>query len=167
MSIKTLYTELRTQLETIPELKWVRLWNNQFEREETENPFLFPCCFIEFKPSTYSDLTNGVQQYDMIVTLHLGFESYKDEDIDVLDLKQKIYKKVQRFQSSYFAMLSRVEERQNFDHDNIQDYEIDFRTSGKDFEADTRAITPATITTLTLPKDLKIDNNIVRTGVIT
>lgn len=167
MSLSTLYTNLRAELETIPALKYVRLFRNQFQHEQKEIAFLYPCCLIEIKNIQFRDLLKGVQQYDLIITLHLGFESYKDEDLDVLTLKQDVYKKVQRFQTAYFALLSRQEERPNWDHDNIQVYEIDYRTTGKDFDKDTRPATPATVATLEVTGDLVIDNNNIRTaGVI-
>lgn len=140
MSLKTLYTELRAELESIPALKYVRLFNNQFEREAVNEAFLFPCALIEFEPTECKDLLMGVQQYDFNVVIHLGFESYKTEDIDVLDLKQSIYIKLHRFNSTskMFSMLSRISDTQNFDHDNTQVYEIRFRITAKDYDADIR-----------------------------
>ena len=81
---KTLYTEIKTELEAITGIKYVRLWNNQFERENVNEAFRYPCCLIEFEPTECRDLLNGVQQYDFVVCIHLGFESYKTEDIDKL-----------------------------------------------------------------------------------
>ena len=151
MSLKTLYTEIRTQLESINGIKYVRLWNNQFERENENEAFQFPCCLIEFEPNECRDLLNGVQQYDFIVCIHLGFESYKTEDIDILDLKQQVFTKLGNFNSAtkMFSIMCRESETQNFDHDNIQDYQIRFRLTGIDFDGDTRPNTNATITTLT------------------
>lgn len=146
MSLVQLYKDIKEKLTDECDLKHVALFNNQYERENVENPFLYPCAFIEFKPSTFKDLSVGVQQFDMVVTIHLGFESYTEDDLKVLELKQKIYVALQRLQSGYFALLSRVEERQNFDHGNTQVYEIDFRTTGKDYDADTRATKQVLVT---------------------
>lgn len=150
-SLKDLYTEIRTELEAITGIKYVRLWNNQFERENVNEAFQFPCCLIEFEPTECRDLLNGVQQYDFIVCIHLGFESYKTEDIDILDLKQQVFIKLGNFLSTtnMFSYLSRESETQNFDHDNIQDYQIRFKVTGKDFDGDTRPNTPVTVTVLT------------------
>ena len=146
MSLKALYTEIKTTLEAIDGIKYVRLWNNQFERENVNEPFLYPCCFIEFEPTECRDLLCGVQQYDFIVCIHLGFESYKTEDIDILDIKQSIYVALSRFNSEtrLFSLFGRESDTQNFDHDNIQAYEIRFTVTGKDFDADTRPNTLAT-----------------------
>lgn len=152
-----LYTALKQQIEAeLPEIKTVRLFNNQFERMNEENAFLFPCCFIQFQSNGFRELSQGVQQFDMTVTTHLGFESYKDEDVDVLRLKQDLYKIVNRYRNEYFSRLLRVEERPNYNHDNIQVYETDYKTTGKDFTTDIRPkkeveATPnvtATLTTL-------------------
>ena len=151
-SLKTLYTELRTALEGITGIKYVRLWNNQFEHGNDNEAFLFPCCLIEFEPTECTDLLNGVQMYDFIVCIHLGFESYKTEDIDILDLKQQVFITLNRFASStnMFSYLSRESETQNFDHDNIQDYQIRFKVTGKDFDGDTRPSTSVTIPDVTI-----------------
>lgn len=140
-----LYTALKTHIETeLPAIKSVRLWNNQPNREMVENAFLYPIVFLQFSPIEFRELSKGVQQFDMTVTTHLGFESYKDEDTYVLDLKQQLYAVVQRFRNEYFSRLQRVAERPNFDHDNIQIYETDYLTTGKDFTVDARATTSAT-----------------------
>ena len=148
MSKLALYNGLRADIEALGVFKYVRLYNSQFEHQEAkdndQNAFLFPCCLIELKPSNYRDLTVGVQQYDMTVTLHIGFESYKDEDTYILQLVQDVFKQVYRKQYAYFTMLMRRDERQNFDHPNVQIYEQDYFTTGKDFDADTRPGTLAT-----------------------
>ena len=48
-----------------------------------------------------------------------------------------------------FSIFSRESETQNFDHDNIQDYQIRFKVTGKDFDGDTRPNTPVTVAVLT------------------
>lgn len=149
-----LYTALKNEIKTaLPEIKHIGLYNNQFERSNglnpSENAFLYPCVFIQFSQSDFKDLSLGVQQFNLTVTTHLGFESYKNEDTDVLRLKQDLYKVVQRFRNGYFARLSRIAERQDFDHNNIQVYVTDYLTSGKDFDKDIRPTVPiSTGTTL-------------------
>ena len=153
MSQLVVYSELKTALSTIQGLKTIGLWNNQFERENEENSFLYPCCFIEFNNSNFKDLLQGVQQFDSVLTLHLGFESYKDEDTFILQLKQDVYKVVHTLQCGVSASkLLRVEERQNFDHDNVQDYQTDYKTTIKDSDASPSNLTatPTLVLTATL-----------------
>jgi hypothetical protein len=158
LSKKLLYTGLKADLLTVATtkangdsmfFKTVELWRNNLERENEEQPFLYPACFIEFLPSTYKELTLGIQQYDMIVRLHICFESYLDEDIDILELVEATFSKVQEKQYEYFGKLLRREETQNFDHPNVQDYMQDYVTLGKDYRADKRPMTPASPTLVT------------------
>lgn len=152
-----LYIALKQEIEQkLPEIKTVRLFNNQFESESVENAFLYPCVFLQFQSNGFKELSQGVQQFDMTVTTHLGFESYKDEDTDILRLKQDLFKAVNRFRNEYFTRLLRVEDRPNYNHSNVQVFETDYKTTGKDFTTDIRpnkdvtaipVVTP-TITTL-------------------
>jgi hypothetical protein len=126
--------------------KKVELWRNNLQRETKEQAFLFPSCFVEFLPSNYMELSSGVQSYDLTVRLHICFESYKDEDVDVLRLTDAVYAAMQGKQYSYFAKMKRRDETQDFDHDNVQDYMQDYYVGkAKDFGADARPTTEAQI----------------------
>jgi hypothetical protein len=156
MSQLVLYNEIKTALEAITGIQHVSLWNNQFANENQENAFLYPCVFIQFTDSNFQDLTKGVQMYDCLITLHIGFESYEDTDTDILTLKQTIFAAMHRLQTSTTAtMLMRVDERQNFDHSNVQAYEQDYKVTVKDFTADNRASTSHTVTTLTITETIQ------------
>lgn len=148
MSQLILYTGLKSDLTAIAGIKHVALWNNQLERESEENAFLYPAIFIEFLPSNFRDKGNRAssQEYDMIVRLHICFESYKDEDTDILTLKQNVWQTVHRKQYGVFGNLLRRNEEQNFDHPNIQDYIQDYATLGNDNYTST--LVPHTITDL-------------------
>lgn len=146
MSKLALYTGLKADLLTITGVKHVALWRNNLERENVEQPFLFPAIFVQFMPSNYRDKGNLAksQEYDMIVRLHICFESYKDEDTDVLTLVDSVWQKVHTARYGTFGKLVRRDEDQNFDHDNVQDYIQDYSTLGND------NITPIGTTTATL-----------------
>lgn len=157
---KELYIALKKEInKKLPKIKTVGLFNNQFESENKENAFLYPCVFIQFQPNDFKDLSMGVQQFEMTITAHLGFESYKDEDVEILEIKQELYKVMQRFQDGYFSMMTRVAERPNYNHDNIHVYETDYKVTGKDFTADTRntkekSLTPVVTTSVVNLNDL-------------
>ena len=153
MSKLGLYNQLKTTLSAISGIKHVSLWNNQYTNEAQENAFLYPCVFIQFTDENFRDTTKGVQQYDSIITLHIGFESYKDTDTDILTLKQTIYAAVHTLQvGTDNSKLLRVGERQNFDHSNVQDYEMDFKTTIKDADAAITHITQIADLNLTVIK---------------
>ena len=145
-----LYTALKTKIETLTTLKYVALWNNQFQSEKENVSFGFPNCFIEFTNINYTEMLNGNQLYSMDVVLHLGFESYKTEDTAILQLKQDLQAVVHYFQQGYNTKMLRRSEAQNFDHDNIQEYIITYAVSGKDFTTNKLPVTPATVTNIIL-----------------
>lgn len=154
-----LYNALKKEIEDkLPEIKTVRLFNNQFESMNVENAFSFPCVMLQFQSTGFRELSQGVQQFDMTVTTHLGFESYKDEDTDILRLKQDLFKVVNRFRNEYFSRLLRVDERPNYNHSNYQVFETDYKTTGKDFTTDIRPSTEVEVVPSISPSIVTIDN---------
>ena len=142
-----LYTELKNEIiKKLPSIKYVGLWNNQFTHENVTVPFNYPCVFIGFNNITYIDLLQGVQQCNMNVITYLGFESYKTDDIEILKVKQDLYRVVDGWEQGYWSKLQRSNELQNFDHDNVQCYEIVYNVTGKDFRGDLRPFTPVSAT---------------------
>ena len=161
-----LFNAIKTQLETISSLEHVALWNNQFSNEKQEISHDFPNAYIEFANIVYFDFANGVQRYEMDVVIHLGYKSALTDDTAVFTLKQSIYSKLQSFSDStavYETRLLRTSETVDYNHDNVQDYQIVFRATGKDYGVTTLPTTDATVTTLITNVDPQISNIIVRT----
>ncbi len=159
MSKLTLYNSLKTDLVAINGIKHVALWNNQLERENEENPFLYPAIFIEFLPSTFRDKGKFAvsQEYDMTVRLHVCFESYLDEDTTILTLLDSVWQTVHTKQYDIFGKLLRRNEEQNFDHPNVQVYIQDYATLGNDNKTtDTTTATLAPVITgdIVLPNQI-------------
>jgi len=159
MSKLTLYNSLKNDLGAITGIKHVALWNNQLERENEENPFLYPAIFIEFLPSTFRDKGKQAvsQEYDMVVRLHVCFESYLDEDTTILTLLDSVWQTVHNKQYSTFGKLLRRNEEQNYDHPNVQIYIQDYATLGNDNKTtDTTTATLAPVITgdIVLPNQL-------------
>ena len=159
MSKLTLYNSLKADLVAITGIKHVALWNNQLERENEENPFLYPAIFIEFMPSTFRDKGKYAvsQEYDMTVRLHVCFESYLDEDTTILTLLDNVWQKVPAKQYGIFGKLLRRNEEQNYDHPNVQVYIQDYNTLGNDNK--TTDTTTATLTPV-LTGDIVLPNQI-------
>ena len=138
---KELFEQLRKNiLYYLPEIKHVALWNNQFIRSNGTNTdgrkqmqFNYPAVFIQFSDSTFRQLSLGVQEFEIEVTLHLGYKSLETEDLTILWLKEQLYWVVQRFQEGSFARMSRVKEEWDYDHDNVTVLKMQFHTYGKDY----------------------------------
>jgi hypothetical protein len=132
----------------VPEIKTIDLFNNQFERESKNNPVKFPCCFIEFENFDWKSQSGGIQIGNLVVKFHIGFETYKtnnssgrpDEsnDIDFLDLIEKIHTSINMFNTENFNPLLRVTEQQNTDHDNVLTWVVSYSTMITDDGAERR-----------------------------
>ena len=161
-----IYNDLKQRISTLAALKYVALWNNQFEREDVNVPFGYPCCFIEFADTSYVDDLNLRQRGTLQVNIHLGFESYKTEDTDILQLKQDLNELIHGWSTPNNTKFLRRSETQNFDHTNIQDYIISYQVTGLDVTSVNLPTVDATVSTLILNVDPIIDNNTIRTGVL-
>jgi len=160
----TLYNALKTRLEAVTALKYVALWNNQFEREDVNVSFNYPCAFIEFTDISYVDDLQLRQRCAMTVNIHVGFESYKTEDTSILTLKQTINKALHGKSLPNITKMLRRSETQNFDHTNVQEYIIGYEITGLDVESLDLPTTEAQIDTLDLNVDPIITNFNIRTA---
>jgi hypothetical protein len=135
------------------------LLSQQLERENEENPFLYPAIFIEFMPSTFRDKGKYAvsQEYDMTVRLHVCFESYLDEDTTILTLLDNVWQTVHAKQYGIFGKLLRRNEEQNYDHPNVQVYIQDYATLGNDnktTDTTTATLTPVLTGEIVLPNQI-------------
>lgn len=161
-----IYNDLKQRISTLAALKYVALWNNQFEREDVNVPFGYPCCFIEFADTTYVDDLNLRQRGTLQINIHLGFESYKTEDTDILQLKQDLNELIHGWSTPNNTKFLRRSETQNFDHTNIQDYIISYQVTGLDISSVNLPTIDANVNTLVLNVAPIIDNTTIRTGFI-
>lgn len=161
-----IYNALKARISTLQSLKYVALWNNQFEREDVNVPFNYPCCFIEFPAADYIENLQGQQQGTMTIALHLGFESYKTEDTDILQLKQDLNQLIHGWSTPYNSKFLRRSEVQSNDHTNIQEFIITYTMQGFDYSASSLPTTEADVNTLITNNSPQLDNAIIRTGFI-
>jgi len=161
-----IYNQLKARISTLQALKYVALWNNQFELEDVNVPFNYPCCFIEFPAADYVENLQGQQQGTMTIALHLGFESYKTEDTDILQLKQDLNQLVHGWSTPYNSKFLRRSEVKSADHTNIQEIIITYTMQGFDYSASSAPTTEALVATLITNNDPILDNTTIRTGVI-
>jgi hypothetical protein len=140
-------------------IQTIGLWRNQLERENIEKPFLYPAVFIEFLNPIYMEGSSKVYQtVDMTVRLHVCWESYLDDDLDILNLTQEVYSALQFKCYGTWGAMKRRNEEQNFDHNNVQDFIQDYSVDkGKDFVSDRRPGTDATVNTLIINPSIVIE----------
>lgn len=161
-----IYNALKARIETLTDLKYVALWNNQYEREDVNVAFGYPNCFIEFPDAQYIENLQGQQQGTLQINLHLGFESYKTEDTAILQLKQDLNTLIHGWSTPYNSRFLRRSEIQSNDHTNIQEFIITYVMQGFDYSAMDAPTTEALVDTLILNNSPQIENDIIRTGYI-
>ena len=161
-----IYNALKARISTLQSLKYVALWNNQYERENENVAFGYPNCFIEFPAADYIENLQGQQQGTMTIALHLGFESYKTEDTDILQLKQDLNQLIHGWSTPYNSKFLRRSEVQSNDHTNIQEFIITYTMQGFDYSSSSLPTTEANVNTLITNNSPQLDNAIIRTGFI-
>jgi hypothetical protein len=161
-----IYNQLKARISTLAALKYVALWNNQFEREDVNVPFNYPCCFIEFPSADYIENLQGQQQGTLSIALHLGFESYKTEDTAVLQLKQDLNALIHGWSTPYNSKFLRRSEIQSADHTNIQEFIITYTMQGFDYSAMDGPTTEALVTTLITNNAPQLEDDTIRSGAI-
>lgn len=138
--MKQLFLDIKTQLlAKVPEVTFVQMWNNQFNdlEEGSVYSFPFPCIFIEFvNENEIKQLGQGYQIYDpLTVRVHIGHDFYNntdgtmEQDLAVMDLKQKVYKALQKFEPTGAVQFIRYSESQDYNHTNIYHFIQDYKTN--------------------------------------
>jgi hypothetical protein len=159
-----IYNQLKARISTLQSLKYVALWNNQYERENENVAFGYPNCFIEFPAADYIENLQGQQQGTMTISLHLGFESYKTEDTDILQMKQDLNSLIHGWSTPYNSKFLRRSEVQSNDHTNIQEFIITYTMQGFDYTSYSGPITEAMVTLLITNNDPQLEDDVIRSG---
>lgn len=167
MSKKIAYSEIKAKLETISELKTVRLWNNQIESDNKEIAFDYPCVFCEFSYD-WTQRSYGNQLGVGEIVLYIAQKELSKENIDIFDLIEKVFLTMNGFQTDTIVNpLIRVGDEQDVNHGNIivwkQSYtfSVEDTTGNKDIPRTT--ISPGTVEP-EITKVIDIDDLIIRTG---
>jgi len=142
--------EVVAKLRTIPELKLVTIWNNQFSYMDDGEIYSFPmpCAFVEVNADNFEQLGNNFQASDINIKIHIGQDFYNgsniDENLTIFVLRDLVVKKLSRFKPTTAGDLVKTSEKQDFQHTNVYHYEIDFKTHYVDN-------TNVSVETLTVP----------------
>jgi hypothetical protein len=133
--IKQPILDLLTLLATVPGIVHTRIWNNQLEhtRQAEEKYIPLPAAFVEVVPGVqFEALTMGMTSADIVFRIHLVHEYYDaqngtfEQDLAVFDLRDAIMAKLTLFQPTACTPLTFFSEEQDYDHDNLYHYVMDF-----------------------------------------
>lgn len=113
---------------------YVRLWNNQVDREMAGETYNYP------KPAAFVEIANPVQLDEigqnfrsgrMTVNVHLVHEYYNEDgtfeqDLEIFDLRDKVVKQLSQFKPTASGQMFSTGEELDYDHNNVVHYTIFF-----------------------------------------
>jgi hypothetical protein len=133
--IKAPILDIMTRLTTLAALRTVRIWNNQVEYENTGKLYDFakPAVFLEVINNVqYNQLGEGYQSADVGWRMHLVHEFFDaqdgtfEQDLMVFDIRDSIVTLMSFYEPTGCGPLTRTSETQDYAHDMIYHYIIDF-----------------------------------------
>lgn len=151
--MKKFFQALYIQLMTVQGIAHCRMWNNQLQRilEGKMNLFDCPAVFIEFitAETNKNSMGGGVQIFSPVIfKLHILHKQLDagdgtfDQNLDVYDFKDLVYKKVAKFQpgildnTNPIGSCERTSEEQDYAHHFVYHYIQTYQTSFVDFGAE-------------------------------
>lgn len=145
--MKELIIEIRNWIQKhVPEVKYIAVYNGQFDHLESGDNWIMglPAVFIELQSNSINQLGRFAEQLDLQVTLHIAHEFYNgdrmDENLEVFDLKQKIYLHMKNFRGDKTASFTRTSELQDFNSNNVYHFTQTYETSITDDSASPNTI---------------------------
>ena len=167
--MKQLLIDIKDRLSSeVPEIKFSAMFNNQFENINRDDPngycaFPLPAVLVEFDNSNQSNyIGNGVQIYEpLVIRMHIGMEQLDsgtgtlDENLDIFDLKNKVYLAFQNWHTEGSGTFNRTNENQDYNHNNLYVWQMEFTTS----YIDQFAIEPRNGITKEPPTDLELNTS--------
>lgn len=129
--MRQIKAHIETQLkEKVPQIQTIDWWNNQVDESGEHYPINYPACFISID-ADYKPVSKGVQNADILITLHLFSEVYADANgVSTLDesydLAQKIYLGLQGTEGQNFSPLIRQSQKADDKYTNIHKINLVF-----------------------------------------
>lgn len=161
---KLVYTDLKSRIETLPAIKTVGLYNNQFSNENIEKPFQYPAVFIEFSDIVFESENQGIKKIKLETTIHVGIRQLV-EDLELFDIVESVSAIVDGFNTDYGTPFVKIREIQDVDHDNVLVWALIFNNTVIDENSSRfNDLVITTPTMIEINKTIDIDNNIIRTG---
>lgn len=116
-TLKNIYQELATKLNTIAAVKWIDLWNSQVYNLEGEHPFPAPAVFLAFRTNNTEDVGVKVQKVLAQVDVFLFYETFldtfkgaynEDEALSFLETIDGINKLLHGSSGTYYKSMRRI-----------------------------------------------------------
>jgi hypothetical protein len=144
-AISYIYSEIKTQLETVVGIGFVGKWNNQLENDSRERQFTYPCVLIEFGSVLNGEIQTKYRAWEIPsyqqkgnveITIHTLFKSVDnstDTFEDHVDFCKLIWDSLTNFKATLlddddepiggFTPLQRVRDIDDSNHDTVRDWQ--------------------------------------------
>lgn len=126
---------INQDMQTVP--LFPRVFNNQIKRQEKGliEAYPLPAAFVEVQNNAqYNRLLNGVSESDLVFRIHLQHwftdagDGTFDQDLGIFDLRDEIIALLSDYRPTACGNMCLTSEGQDYDHDNIYVYILEFTT---------------------------------------
>jgi hypothetical protein len=123
-------------LQTVP--LYVRIWNNQPQKQKSGKiqAYPLPAAFVEvIKPTKFKPLLNGASESDLVWRIHLQHwftdaqDGTMEQDLLIFDLRDQVLATLNLYKPTSCGNLMFSDEGQDFNHDDIYVYLVEFTCS--------------------------------------
>jgi hypothetical protein len=124
----------------------VLMWNNQLSRMKDGTGYLtaMPACYVEMRPENTTQLLENVTLSDVCWRMHVlwyqldaGDDETMDQTLYAYTLRDAIIQAMVGFEPENCSTMFYTKEEQDYDHDNIYHYVVEFKTSFRDTKGST------------------------------
>lgn len=119
----------------------VRMWNDQINRSKNGSGYSFeaPACFIEIRDMSNTMLLDGVSLAEYVFRFHIvaeeldaGDDTNMDQNLSVIGYRDAVKQTIVGFQPPQCSTLFTINEEQDYAHDDVYHYILDFKCSFTD-----------------------------------
>lgn len=157
--------------QTVP--LYVRIWNNQvrYEKEGKGTVYPKPAAFIEvISPATYEVMGQYYRNSDLSIRIHMVHEfmdasdGTMEQDLEIFNLRDQVIALLSGFTPAGCGPLNCMVESQEYDHDNIYEYVLDFVCNFTDSKASPLDPASTRYTQSVPPLTLEVDESTSQGG---
>ncbi|HXR84326.1 MAG TPA: hypothetical protein VN722_08460 [Hanamia sp.] len=119
---------------------FARIWNNQLKniRDGKDYTWPRPAAFVEVvSPAIYEIIGLGFRSSDLGIRIHLIHDFYNqdgtlEQDLSIFDIRDTVLLNLSQYCPTACGPLNCVNEEQDYDHDNLYHYILEFSTNFTD-----------------------------------
>jgi hypothetical protein len=163
--VKEVIQLLVNRLNLIPEIKEVRIFNNQLEHLEEEYQFIFPAALIEPFDISYLTLSTELQEVTCGVRIHIIADSpLQGQEMTIYELGEAVNQWLYQYTGNgNLSPLVRTTAELDFNHSNVYVYKIEYTTRFVDKTIPLEQ-SEITLTDFITNIQLDIDSPVIRSG---